>query len=342
MSKKLYQKRHYELNKESRTALRRIKNSGEVVKYTELCKNLEIEPYAGGQAGGRQIEHHLKHLRRYAQIKAVDGGYLIEKVYIAVRPVPRRKKRSLKYADAITCLDYNVTRSDNSLVKRSKNRLIKDAGFVNDNFVVAAANMKETAELLGIELKALHSIVSYFGTRFKLNSKELLQRSRAIQTNINGEKALLEGRMVAYEGGHRIADKKLLATIEKVEKSILNGLGCKTKEGAFMKGKWNLFVGRVNTILTRQYNILYTYNGYQMRVSKKAIKTTPNTYNQARVRLAQQVEQSIIDAVNKSMAKSGEVCEKFLSDVQTLINVVIKPTDFNLQAELIKRLEATA
>ncbi|MGL5329274.1 MAG: hypothetical protein ACRDD7_08400 [Peptostreptococcaceae bacterium] len=342
MSKKLYQKRHYELNKESRTALRRIKNSGEVVKYTELCKEIGVEAYAGGQAGGRQIEQHLKHLRRYAQIKAVDGGYLVEKVYIAVRSLPRRKKRSLKYADAITCLDYNVTRSDNSLVKRSKNRLIKDAGFINDNFVVAAANMQETAELLGIEMKALHSIISYFGTRFKLNSKELLQRSKAIQTNIDGEKAIKKGLVLAYEGGHRMANNQEVARVQKIERLILDGLNCKTREGAFLKGKWNLFTGRVNTILTRQENILYTYQGYQMRVSKKAIKTTPNTYNQARTRLAEQVEASILGAVNKAMVKSGEVSEKFLADIQALINVLIKPTDFNLQAELMKKLEATA
>lgn len=321
MSKKIYMKRNLELNKDD---FKRLKNyKGVVLRYKELCEILRTQMYMGGQAGGRQVKQHLKQMRRYADIKRVDGGYIVKRLYTKVRDPKPRKKRTPKYAEGIVCLDYSLTRDDNSLKKRSKNRLREDTGLVNPNFSVAAANVKETAELLNVSTKSVVAMTGYFGNRLKLNADSILKRSKATKNYI-------KGTILAYEGGHTMATPKQIEMVQKVENAILGGLNCKTQTGAFLKGKWEKFILRRNALLERQYNIKYVYEGYQLRVNKKAVRTTPTTAEKARLSVATKVAQSILRSVIKAGAE-----QSFINDMKILIEKLIMPTNFNLQKALM-------
>lgn len=321
MSKRIYIKRELELTKEDFKRLKPYR--GVVVSYKELCKILKTQMYMGGSAGGRQVNQHLKQMRRYADIRKVENGYIVQAVYNVVRAPKRRKKRTLKYTDAITCLDYALTRDNNSIKKRSKNRLRQDCGLVNQNFTVAAANIKETAKVLNVSTKSVIAMTTYFGNRLKLNADSILKRSKAV-------KAHIKGTILAYEGGHTMATQKQIEMVEKVERAILNGISCKTKIGAYMTGRWEKFISRRNAILERQYNIKYVYEGYQMRVNKKSVRTIPETAKQARLNVAEKVAQSIIKAVRRS-----EVDEQYLADIKVLIEKLIMPTTFNLEKAIL-------
>lgn len=321
MSKKIYMKRSLDLTREDFKRLKQYK--GVVLKYSEICRILQTPMYAGGQAGGRQIKQHIKQMQRYADIRKVNGGYIVQAVYNVVRAPKHRKRRTLKYSEAITCLDYSLTRDVNTVKKRSKNRLREDAGLVNHNFSVAAANVKATAELLNVSVKSVIAMTGYFGNRLKLNADSILKRSRAT-------KDYIKGVILAYEGGHKMATSNQIELVEKVERVVLNGLSCKTKEGAYLKGQWEKFIGRRNAILERQYNIKYVYNGYQMRVNKKSIRTTPVTAKQVRLSVAEKVGQSILKAIKKKGAD-----ESFISDMKILIEKLIMPTNFKLEKALV-------
>ena len=321
MSKKIYVKRSLDLTKEDFKRLKEYK--GVVLKYSEICKILEIPMYAGGKAGGRQVKQHIKQMQRFADIRKVNGGYIVKAVYNVVRDPKARKRRTLKYTEAITCLDYSLTRDMNTVKKRSKNRLREDAGLVNHNFAVAAANVQATAKILNVSVKSVIAMTGYFGNRLKLNADSILKRSRAT-------KDYIKGMVLAYEGRHRMADPKQIQLVDKIERVVLNGLSCKTKEGAYLKGRWEKFISRRNAILERQYNIKYVYNGYQMRVNKKTVRTTPVTAEQARLSVAQKVGQSILNAVKKKGAD-----ESFINDMKVLIEKLIMPTDYKLEKALI-------
>lgn len=321
MSKKIYVKRTLDLTREDFKRLKQYK--GVVLKYSEICRILHTPMYAGGKAGGRQIKQHIKQMQRFADIRKVNGGYIVQAVYNVVRAPKARKRRTLKYTEAITCLDYALTRDMNTVKKRSKNRLREDAGLVNHNFSVAAANVKATAEILNVSVKSVIAMTGYFGNRLKLNADSILKRSKAT-------KDYIKGMVLAYEGGHRMADPKQIQLVEKIERVVLNGLSCKTREGAYLKGQWEKFIGRRNAILERQYNIKYVYNGYQMRVNKKSVRTTPVTAEQVRLSVAQKVGQSILKAVKKKGAE-----QSFINDMKILIEKLIMPTDFKLEKALI-------
>lgn len=321
MSKKIYIKRKLDLTKED---FKRLKDyRGVILKYSEICKILGVEMYAGAAAGGRQVQQHIQKMRLFADIQKVENGYIVKTVYNVVRAPKVRRRRTLKYADAITCLDYNLTRDVNSVKKRSKNRLREDCGLVNHNFSVAAANVKETAKLLNVSEKAVLSMTAYFGNRLKLNADSILKRSKAT-------KKYIKGMILAYQAGHTMATQNQVELVEKVERAVLNGLSCKTKTGAYMTGRWEKFIGRRNVILERQYNIKYAYNGYQMRVDKKSVRTTPATAQKARLSVAEKVAQSILKAVQRKGAD-----ESFISDMKILIEKLIMPTEFNLQKALL-------
>ena len=130
--------------------------------------------------------------------------------------------------------------------------------------------------------------------------------------------------IVAKGGSHCVASVKDREKIDASQEIGLRIVGCKTVQGAFMKGKkvWKKFQKVVKENLE---GIDYYYNGYKIQINRKAVKTTERTYLKAKANMQALVEESILKSLKKANAE-----ESYIVQVQKLIDVLIKDTTFDL------------
>lgn len=312
---KKYIKRELELTVEDFKRLKPYRNK--VLKYKEICSILRTPMYAGAEAGGQQQANHMAKMKRFGKFKKVKNGYKIISIYTKERVILKKIKRKCKYADATKILQRNLADRTNSICVLSQNKALELSGYVNENYNIARQNIEKAAHVIEVGEEILENFFGYFGNRMKMNFTHTIKNAHAI-------KSYSKELIVAKGGSHGVASLKDLEKIDASQEVGLRAVRCKTVQGAFMKGKkvWKKFQKVIKENLE---GIDYYYNGYKIQINRKAVKTTERTYLKAKANMQALVEESILKALKRAKAD-----ESYIEQVQKLINVLIKDTDFNL------------
>lgn len=312
---KKYIKRELALQLEDFKKLKKYR--GQVLKYVEICNILSVPMYGGADAGGQQQVNHMSKMARFGSFKKVKNGYKVESIYLKEHNIAKKRKRRCKYADATKVLQYNLSQMLSSYNVLSKNKALELSGYVNENYNIARQNIEETAKILGVELRILENFFAYFGNKMKMNFIHTIKNAHAI-------KSYSKEMIVAKGGSHCVASVKDREKIDASQEIGLRAVGCKTVQGAFMKGKkvWKKFQKVVKENLE---GIDYYYNGYKIQINRKAVKTTERTYLKAKANMQALVEESILKSLKKANAE-----ESYIVQVQKLIDILIKDTTFDL------------
>lgn len=326
--KRHYIRREIELTKEDFKRLKRYR--GVVLRYSQICEILRVEMYAGAAMGGQQQFNHIAKMARFAKLSKVPGGYLVEKIYNKERFIVVKRKRAPKFRDATKVFEYNLKQLINSYPVLSKNRCIELAGFVNENYAVALKNVKEAAEVLEVEVEVLEKFIHYFGNLMKLNFMRTIEKSRAVRD-------YTRGTVVVIGKHHRLANEAELKAIADAEDKALAEVSCISKGQVFVRNKWDAFMSRSKKALE---GIKYYYDGYKLKVSKNAVKTTEAVYEKAKANVKALVEESILKSLHNPKAKKPK-SKEFIAQIEKLIEKLVKDTDYCLANELpVKELDA--
>jgi len=233
-----------------------ITNGQSFKNYKELCCILSI-PVKGGKGKAYQ----LLDLKRYFDYTKEGNKFIINSIRdIPLDKIPRTYN---PYGDLIQILllDLLAQNSDsNNSLYLSTAKLLLYLSMINTRYTYYRYNIDKLHTMTKIDKKHLLEWYNLTHSTLKYQLENTL--------NILSSKALIHWTysitLVSQRYQHYKADNEEIEFILDCEREILEELDCEDKHEVFKRGKWNVFIDKVNELLFNEWSVLYYYNSYEI------------------------------------------------------------------------------
>ncbi|EIW6613677.1 hypothetical protein QTI99_06330 [Clostridium perfringens] len=308
---------------------------GKVIKnYKELCGLLGIKV-----TSGKSKKLQLEDLERYCVYHKEGNKFVVDEIY--ENPLPKLDGRingnNNVYVEEIgdILVEYisNNKRADNKVLL-SFSKIINVLGLVNNTYTVANNKKSELADILNIELSAIHYFYNTSRCEFKKIIKRALNNLQK-RSVIKYEEKWQICEKVNTDGEtkdiYRLATKDEVSMILDAQKRSLDEMGLKDLTALFLAGsvKYRKFNKKVNEKLPRSWN--YYYGVYEIIFGSAAVDIEMKYIEEKRISLNNKSK----DKMNKvfSIDDEEESNEKKLTEV--LIDLI--KYDLKLDEKIIEK-----
>ncbi|MHC9415443.1 hypothetical protein CYK93_00920 [Clostridium perfringens] len=304
-----------------------------IKNYKELCGLLGIKI-----TSGKSKKLQLEDLERYCVYHKEGNKFVVDEIY--ENPLPKLDGRingnNNVYVEEIgdILVEYisNNKRADNKVLL-SFSKIINVLGLVNNTYTVANNKKSELADILNIELSAIHYFYNTSRCEFKKIIKRALNNLQK-RSVIKYEEKWQICEKVNTDGEtkeiYRLATKGEVSMILDAQKRSLDEMGLKDLTALFLAGsvKYKKFNKKVNEKLPRSWN--YYYGVYEIIFGSAAVDIEMKYIEEKRISLNNKSK----DKMNKVFSIDDEESnEKKLTEV--LIDLI--KYDLKLDEKIIEK-----
>ena len=292
-----------------------LKEGNYVKNYKELCSMLNQPIYAGTQK-----KSQLNEFKRFFDYEKIGIKFYIKKIYN--EPIPKEHKypANTKYTEYIEyiLLSYLSTKHNGEIYIPSQYLWFK-LGMVNYNFI-RLQNKDDINELIELDEKM---------TLFQINNFYRRCRSKLKNITDGALKSFEKQKLINYWRIHMVKyPGKFIseeATIEeeqfilKIEKEILNELGCKDINEVFLKNKYEYYYKERNekakelfgaSEIYDYYHIIHIPENTKQALSESEVKLKKKELNEKIIKFINDQAEQIYDAEGEESEKIKEFIEE--------------------------------
>ena len=241
-----------------------LKEQMEIKNYKELCNILDIKIKAGNSKKAQ-----LKELERYCTYNKDGNKFIIKEIYKDPKQKEdgRRTNNSI-YEDKIEKILLWMCKysKDNKFkkIELSVTGMLCSLNMINKNFNVGRQQIKKFSRYLEVPIQTLYDFYNSTYNNLENNVVRVLNKLQ--------NKCLIDWTYITkiktIANKHRCATDEEIEFIKESELKILKELHCESKKEIFIKGKWNDFNKKVNSILKDEIGVEYYYKSYRIITTK--------------------------------------------------------------------------
>lgn len=272
----------------------------ELKNYKELCKALELDIKTGVAK-----KNQMKWIGEYVKLKKKGYRLIVEEIYstdVAAQKDGRRGgNNTIAYLDVLEklVLDLMLQDGKNEQILLSKTQMFRQLSMVNANYSVGKSNLPEFADLMEIDSDTTKDWYdstdamlegNIVRTLKNLESQALVSWSKVVMLNVDtvtnatlikstGTRLNERGEEIdTYEieedtvNEYRQATDSEGRTILRIEREVMDFLGCRNKQSVIQKGHWSKFTERVQDRLLKDTNIKLYYQSYKVIFNQDHVK----------------------------------------------------------------------
>lgn len=276
--------------------LNNIQLNKEIKSYPKLCAMLGEKKRTSPQARNS----HLKDIARFVRIDKINNSYFIREIY--GQPL-RKKKRDAFYDDAERILMHLLANApllngSHRVVQLTRNNLLINLGYVNENFKVGNSNQKETSEILGVSKYATQE---YFAKTYDKARKRVDSLLRKMKDHHNISYTL-DTMVCDIEGVHRKPTVSERQQILNFSKQVLNAMNLKNMTAVRLTNRHDDYNRRLGRKL-ETLDISYVYECYDIIIADDYIQQIKEEYQ--RTLQGGELVDSLKERINTLSINSG-------------------------------------
>jgi len=285
-----------------------FKTSNTIANYKALCAILKIKVMAGDskKAQIKELERYFRYHKEGNKF-IIDEIYSEILPKIDHRKDGNNVTEYTKYIENLI-LDLLVQGGNNKQgfgrVFLSKNQLFKEFNMINDNYVYCKRRILKLSKFMNINKETVEEWYDLNDDMLERNLQQALN-SLENQSLISWHKELTVAEAIPMaqvtKDGTEIVKRKYIdqydeeqidykyraddeiqlnyregtdkekAFIKKIEKDIMNELGCDSKQMIIKLGMWETFKSKVDDIVLKELNIAFYYKSYKILFNEKHI-----------------------------------------------------------------------
>lgn len=290
--------------------LKIICENNEILKYSELCKRLNID-YLSSNSKTNQ----LKNLQSLCDFEIVSNPtrYCFKEYYEgANETIKLMRGKYVPYVEALICSKLSI----NEMWYATKREIAEELGLANPNLFIALnfKNRLPIAEDLKYDFKSFDRFVdeSYNCIRPIIRDALNSMQKRYV-ININKAykyKRLSKNRDDIVQWEFCNANSKMGQNLLEIENEVLNNLGYEDNQ-LLSKSQNEIFYRETNRLAIQRYNIEVFFRCNQI-ISKKEIAV--KEYNQLMIGLNDRIQERIKSLNGLKLLKSNQM-ENYLADM---------------------------
>lgn len=266
---------------------------GMVLKnYAELCSTLELKPKKGGAR-----QNQLKWIEEHVDFTRAGHKYIVDMIkknYVEPQQDNRGGANNvIGYIDVLEklILDLMLQEGNDEKILLSKTQLFQQLSMVNSNYGVGRAYIPEVAELVNVDKKttvdwynsldamlegnivralknlAQQSLVTW-RTVVTVNVETVIDEKFFVSPDVryddSGEKVVTWEKQEYTETEVREATVAEDKDILRIEREVMNLLGCDDKQDVVLKSLWEVFINKVEERLHNETRVNYYYKSYRV------------------------------------------------------------------------------
>lgn len=272
--------------------------------YKELCKVLELEPKSGR---GRQ--NQIKWIEEHVNFDRSGHKYIVSA--IQKKDVePQQDNRGgannvVEYLDVLEklILDLMLQEGNNEKILLSKTQLFQQLSMVNSNYSMGKAYIPEVSAIADVDktitadwynsldamlegnvVRALKNLESQslvtWSTVVTVNVEEVIDEKFVVSSDTRfdekGNRVVTWERQEHTETGVREASASEDRDILRIEREVMDKMGCKNKQDVVAKSLWDNFVEQVEVRLQKETRVNYYYKSYRVIFNQDHIERRSN------------------------------------------------------------------
>jgi len=285
-----------------------FKTSNTIANYKALCAILKIKVMAGDskKAQIKELERYFRYHKEGNKF-IIDETYSEILPKIDHRKDGNNVTEYTKIIENLI-LDLLVQGGNNKQgfgrVFLSKNQLFKEFHMINDNYVYCKRRILKLSKFMNINKETVEEWYDLNDDMLERNLQQALN-SLENQSLISWDKELTVAEAIPMaqvtKYGTEIVKRKYIdqydeeqidykyraddeiqlnyregtdkekAFIKKIEKDIMNELGCDSKQMIIKLGMWETFKSKVDDIVLKELNIAFYYKSYKILFNEKHI-----------------------------------------------------------------------
>lgn len=288
---------------------------GMVVKnYKEMCELLGQSQKSRGNSRNGQFDDW----RQYFSWHKDGHKFIIDSIY----DKPKRKidareqgNNTIYSEDIQNILLQVLYNNPTEYICWSCTELLKQLSMVNSEYGCQRGNVPNLSAKINIEEDFIYDF--YNSTQKSLKQKietalnTLRRKSLAswttvimickeyieFETNKHGEPTLVNGEPIYSKvKKYRKATEEEIKSILIAERDTFLSMGYRDKQDVFLSGQWRVFKNKVNEMLTREDNIAFYYNAYEIIYNNEHVKNEFEDIISTREKLNKNISQGLYNS----------------------------------------------